>query len=365
MRYLNEFSAQQSEINQYVSNFREKSGGYDLGQVEYVEKISRPATDFNDSATSLFFSIPVKNQETGIADIIQSLIENTGFSFSVGILFDNCEDQSEAKFKEFMSELEWEKTNLREVHILRSESDLFEATCENILSLFCNEKYYVSLQADCFLNDSTFLSRCLNAFEMMPELMAISGRAIVPFNQVGRFQLYKDAIHRKILNFIASPSSRYRVLGLPRLTRGYFGDNSKYPQKMMRFTDRELRTLYVGEAVIRGPIVWDYVKFLELSKFNDISFFLGRDDCDLSFRGKNLGFKVGYLPSCSYSISENGTTRKPRSQEAMVHLEQRQNLARHHLGEITKFWNEASHSGRKIFLTKRNRVARIKKIQLS
>lgn len=365
MRDLNAFSAQQSEINQYVSDFRAKSGGFDLGQVKYVEKISRPTTDFNESTTSLFFSIPVKNQETGIADIMKSLVENTLFSFSIGILFDNCEDHSEEKFREFMSKLEWQKTNLREVHILSSDSDLFEATCENILSLFCNEKYYVSLQADCYLNDPTFLSRCLNAFRMMPELMAISGRAIVPFNQVGRIQLYKDAIHRKILNFIASPTNRYRILGIPRLTRGYFGDNSKYPQNMMKFTDRELRTLYIGEAVIRGPIVWDYSKFSQLSKFNDISYFLGRDDCDLCFRGKNLGFKVGYLPSSSYSISENGTTRKPRSQEAMVNLELRQDLARHNLGEITKFWNEASYSGRQKFVTKRSRIAPIKKLELS
>ena len=94
--------------------------------------------------------------------------------------------------------------------------------------------------------------------------------------------------------------------------------------------------------MIRGPIVWLSKTFRELNGFDDVGFVLGRDDCDLSFRGFLNGHISGYLPSTSYSIYEQGTTRKPRSIEDRIALKARQELSHNFPGRLVDFWDKRS-----------------------
>lgn len=340
----------QKRIDKYVAEFKDKSHGYDLGEVRYVKNFFNRSTSIGENAESFFISMPVKNQETTIVEIVQNLIEHTSYDFSLGILFDNCEDESQKIFLEYISNLDLSKTNLIEVHVVSSKRDLFESTSENILSLMCKERFLVSVQADCYLDDATFLSRSLDAFNSDPTLLAISGRATVPFHPLREWQLKRDAVIRGVLSLIKSPLKCEKTLGSHIIARGYFGDTSEFPNRKLKIKESELGNLYVGESVIRGPIVWNFELFLKLKGFNDISFFLGRDECDLCFRGRKFGYVVGYLPSRSYSISENGTTRRPRTLETMKTLQERAFLADTNKGELSEYWISSPRRGHKIRL---------------
>ena len=78
-------------------------------------------------------------------------------------------------------------------------------------------------------------------------------------------------------------------LGIFFRHKKYFGDKSTFGLSQMKFSESDWKTLFIGEAIIRGPIIWDSKKLKALDGFDDINFYLGRDDCDVSLRAKKLG----------------------------------------------------------------------------
>jgi hypothetical protein len=198
----------------------------------------------------------------------------------------------------------------------------------------------MSLQADIHMRDVTFIARAVKAFDQNSDLLGISGRAIVGFAPNQRLaQNLAIRILTNLPNLIAPRIWKQRRLG-PRPSRvGYFGDTSRYPNSSMKYSARQLETIYPGEAIIRGPLVWRSEFFGRLGGLDDLSYFLGRDDCDLSFRGWTL-FKyfVAYMPCYSYSSPLEGTTRKPRAPEVKAELQHRADLSKRFKGRLGSFW---------------------------
>jgi len=74
------------------------------------------------------------------------------------------------------------------------------------------------------------------------------------------------------------------------------------------------RRVWLGETVMRGPLLIDHQKFKALGGFDTKRFFQGFDDHDLALRGFTLfGFRCGFVPVGFNSPLDSGTTRKPRS----------------------------------------------------
>ena len=125
------------------------------------------------------------------------------------------------------------------------------------------------------------------------------------------------------------------------LKKGYFGEVADNPKNVMKFTKKQRKTIYPGEAIIRGPIIWRSDVFRTLGSLNDIAFFLGRDDCDLSLRARiNLKKFVAFLPTTAYSIKEFGTTRRERSAETLYEMERRASLAAASPSALQKYWED-------------------------
>lgn len=333
----------QDQIDQYRKHFYEKSNGFQLPPVEYLGSFKKYGQNIKDSEEALFVSIPIKNQEDIIISVITTLIKNTKQFFTIGLLFDNCTDSSESICREFLKSNFEKFDNLIQVHFIKSNGELFEATCENILFLFCKADYFVSLQADIFLKDATFFDRGIKFFNEIPKLFAISGRAVVPFGDISKLHEIVSLFlkyYRKIIE-ILKLNSGHRILGPYVYGLKYFGDISDPPKTKMDFTSREFQKIYFGEAVIRGPIIWKSDLFEFFSGFNDISYVLGRDECDLCFRASNNGFIVGYIPSLSYSFKEMGTSRKIRTPDVQNHLIEREKIAKENPGELTLLWKNS------------------------
>jgi GT2 family glycosyltransferase len=331
----------QDKIEEYRNDFANRSHGAKLPPIELKGKFEKYLIKEVSDSEQFFVSMPVKNQEEIIEEVIMTLLENSEFTLVIGLVFDNCKDQSFQKCKLFFENSFQSYPNLISVYFLESESDLFESTCENILLLFCKEKYFISLQADILLTDKTFLRRCLKAFNKVPNLLGISGRAVLPFRKITRIQNVFTKILRmdNYLKNLFSTSENNRVLGPYIHGLGYFGDISNMPSIKMKYTTNQLNKLYIGDAIIRGPIIWNTDILQELNGFNDVAYYLGRDDCDLCFRANKLGYIVGFMPTSSYSVPRWGTTRKPRTKEVEHCIAVRDLLAISNPGALTLEWS--------------------------
>jgi hypothetical protein len=336
-----EISKFQAQINWYRKNFYSRSRGFELPQIDYIGSFQKPRQDNNISEPEFFVSIPIKNQDQIIVSIIITLIENTNYPFALGLLFDNCDDESEKVCRDFFTFNFDSFKNLSQVHFIRSYGELFESTCENILLLLCKSPFFVSMQADIFLTDKTFFDRSLKGFDLVPNLFALSGRAVIRLRDKSR--MYRSisrlfSILRRSVEFL-SLKKNLRKLGPYVYGLNYFGDISDPPKSTMNFTVKEFQTIFLGEAVIRGPIIWRSKILKQLSGFNDLAHVLGRDECDLCLRAINRGFVVGYIPSRSYSYKKMGTSRKTRTPEVQLQLFKREKLGTENPSDLSLLWS--------------------------
>ena len=337
----------QGFIDQYLSEFQIRTNGFTLPKVIYEYTYAQK----NVHSESVFYiGIPVKNQESIIYQVLEHLIMRLTSPTEIGLLFDNCTDRSFQRAKDFVRREMGKYENLTRVHFLRSEDELFESTCENLLFELSEARYLVSFQADILLLDETFFERSKKAFLRVDNLLGISGRATVPLMPT------KSIIMRltswlSIGNLLSALFPRFfhkRNLGPFLSGLSYFGDTSGYPTPVMNFSQSQVNSVFIGQSLIRGPIVWSREKFRRLGGFNDISYFLGRDDCDIALQGLMHEYKVGYLPCVQTSNPKNGTTRKPRTLSAQQSLQERSNLAKKYPGDLDSFWNMPYFQRRKL-----------------
>lgn len=334
----------QQYVNDYIRDFKVRSHGYELPEIEFYGKILNKNTlkGGHDSIAKIFVAIPIKNQDKIIEKVLGCLFKSSNQILQIGLLFDACEDKSLQVCENYLLENLHKYPNIEKVYMIKSKGDLFESTCENILNKFCEQDFFVSLQADIFFKDLTFFERALDYFKRQPELIGVSGRAVVPFRIAdGKSQILARMLNLINLRYVISiVFKKYKKLGFYVSGLPYFGDKSFMPNQPMKFTRKEFNKIYMGDAIIRGPIIWRNKIFRQLNGYNDVSYFLGRDDCDLCFRAKKYDFKVGYVPTTSYSIPENGTTRNARSVEAEKYYQSRYILAASNPGELNNFWNK-------------------------
>jgi hypothetical protein len=325
-------------ISRYREKFNKRASPYVLPDVHYLG--SYLSNKPNSTESTLYVAMPVKNQGKTIFSILESLLESVSSNIVMGILFDNCTDDSKEEVLRFLTTKANKFEVLHRLDLVSSNGELFEATSENLLFQFCGERLFMSLQADIYLNDSSFTERATLAFEQNPRLLGISGRAVVSFMPTLMPVPKIDA--RKIfnlLNCVAPKIWRKKYLGLFRFGAAYFGDISSHPLSSMWFSKRQLQTIYPGEAVIRGPLIWKTELYRKLQGLDDVAFFLGRDDCDLCLRGSlQLETFVGYLPCRSFSNPHSGTTRKPRTNEVLEEMNKRDSLAAATPGILNQYW---------------------------
>lgn len=336
-----EKSKRQELIELYRSNFQNRSSGFELPNINYIGCFQKNGRNNENLDSQFFVSIPVKNQAQIIISVITTLIENTNQTFTIGLLFDNCDDESEQVCKDFFKANFRNFEKLSQVFFIRSLGDLFEATCENILLLFCKSPYFVSMQSDIYLADNSFFERSLKGFNKVPNLFALSGRAIIRLKHNSKFYRTTSALVvglRRLIE-ILKLKRKQKILGPYFRGLNYFGDISDPPKTRMNFNSRELQTIFLGEAVIRGPIIWRSEIIKQLSGFNDVAHVLGRDECDMSLRAINRGYVVGYLPTSSYSYKEMGTSRKERTIEVQKQLSDREKVAKQNPSDLSLLWN--------------------------
>ena len=349
----------QARVNLYRKNFEIKSEGFVLPNIDYIKSYTSLDNLSLDYAHDIFIAIPIKNQAGFIVEILKSAINHSMAKTRIALLFDNCTDASEIEIITFIDKLIHPYNNVVTIDLLKSDGDLFESSCENLLFSLSNEPFYMSLQADIEIQDDTFIPIALDAFKQLPSLFAISGRAITSFDP--EFRMAQSQVLRLICNLprLLFPRwFRYQLLGFFPSRKGYFGDLARPPATQMLFTKKQKQTLYIGDSIIRGPIIWRAITFNNLNGFNDLVFYLGRDDTDICLRARfDLEMFVAYLPCKYFSDPLRGTTRKIRTSEAIREMSKRDLLSSSRRSLLGDYWQgkvckKIPHSNlpKKIFL---------------
>jgi len=317
----------QDKIRGYIEEFEKKSLGYRLPEVNYLETHTTSKQKFRPKFS---ISLPVKNRESDISAVLDVLVSVVQDPAELFILLDNCEDQSEKEVRTWLSKMKQNGEVPIAIHLMSSSKDLFESTCENIVFRLSLGAYLVSTQADIYLEDESFLSRSASVLEKYGDVFAVSGRAVV--NEART----KWSRSRHVLSLLSrirlpSPLEMQKDLRLGAYFPGLkvYGDRSSQPTSKMHFTSKQLRSLFIGPSVLRGPIVWRAEVFRQMGGFRDECFFLGRDEMDLCQRAhQELGLYVGFMPSTSFSFLWQGTSHKERSLIAEAEMNNRSKLSK-------------------------------------
>lgn len=332
-----------SEFSKFASDYRQefgtRSGGYDFPEIEHFGVWENPFTRFFPLITA---SMPICNQEALIQDILKSFFLCSHVPTQLVLILDACRDSTEARVMDFLNSINPVTTQVTRVILFRTRVDIFESSCDNFARSLSKTPYFLSIQADNFLNDPTFLNRALQAIEKFPDLVGLSARGVVPFDHPRRSP-HRESRIRQIINLpskIFPGLFSYKFLGPFSSRYNFFGDVSTPPRTHMKYSSKAARCVYLGEAVVRGPILWKSEALELCNGFNDVAYFLGWDDYDLCYRLlKSHSLRVGYLPSESYSQINTGTNSFPRSTETQIEYNRRELLASKNPGSISDLWN--------------------------
>lgn len=288
--------------------------------------------------------IPVYNQEKNIKEVVFNLLESIGSSCEIILIDDASTDGTkEAVLSTFHFYRNY--TNVAKVRFFSNRKPMFETFCDDFGIKKSSGKYCLEIQADMYLQDKNFDLRLVEALETDEKIIALSGRGVEPIQPVLRQYLNTlgtdRAIGTSIFIYILRRAKYQIVRPSMHLRRKNSKDFEQYPQdenrKCFSQTEKEFfatgeagrlgskileplnesyeseHKIYIGDTVMRGPLLIDRSKYFEVGGFDISSFFQGFDDHDFSIRSRALGFKVGYVPVRFFSPPEIGTTRKPRS----------------------------------------------------
>lgn len=271
------------------------------------------------------------------------------------LLNDSSEDETLMKLIEWQDTQNGDSGNIVDIYIYSSKSQQFETRCDSFGILKSNCRYVLEIQADMFIEESGFDTRLLKALKSSEDLIALSGRGCHTLSEV--YSSFKSSMGAATFDDLSISSfiiNRLRVFSKlflkamnlhPKLNHSFPILPMTLSQTELVFpaldsfqatgcagklgqlvnsnlsTPRELKNrIWISETVMRGPLLIDKVKFLDLGGFDYKSFFLGYDEHDLFLRAYLAGFSCGYVPVNFRSPLETGSSRAPRSWKTELSL---------------------------------------------
>ncbi|QWD44492.1 glycosyltransferase family 2 protein [Polynucleobacter paneuropaeus] len=244
--------------------------------------------------------MPVFNQEHRLIGVLEKIIKNAKLKFEIILIDDGSDDNSIGQVRQFMESMrESPNSKVVSITLIHNPVPVFETACDNQGFRMAKAEYIIEIQADLQVEESNFDAKMIGAMNTFA-LGAISGRHVHSFSMLeGRRAWFKYPVQ----------------LAMWRLFRvGKEEGWGRLGNRIFERLDAVDNYCYVGETVARGP--W-LLRKSDLEKYNYLdqaNFYLGNDDHDLHRRMYVQDRKkVGYVPIDVYSISEDGSTRKPRS----------------------------------------------------
>jgi glycosyltransferase involved in cell wall biosynthesis len=300
----------------------------------------------NGATPILSIGLPVFNQERIIRRNINSILSHT-FSFYELIIIDDASKDAtlEVILSIFDDEIFQNFPNLTGIKVYSNRKSRFETNCDDYLIQTSQSNLFLEIQSDMLIEQPGYDQRLIEAIESQPDLIAISGRGVHRIAEVlseyaktaGSDRSRGRTIPRHVVNVIRTRvheikqknSSPY-VFSSPTetsisdrptfalqddfLVTGETGQLGVLMEKKIEQKYLEERKIFIGETVMRGPLLIDKEKLAEIGNWDYGAFFQAYDDHDFCLKAYLLrGFRVGYVPIGFASPASDGTTRKKKS----------------------------------------------------
>lgn len=288
--------------------------------------------------------MPIHNQENVIQEVILGLLRSITSDFEL-ILIDDASTDDTLHVLFNLEHLFRSYPHLRVVRVYRNHKPKFETYCDSFGFAQSNCKYILEIQADMLLDDKGFEKRLIRALQSEDCLVAISGRGVeqlIPVTEQYCKTLGTDRAHNtSLLGYVVERISVQTRYFLKQLIKSapkddgivinpslkvhqelsdqefiFKGEAGRLGKKATDYISDETlgqNKIYLGETIMRGPVIFDRKKYMQVGALNSKAFFQGFDDHDFCARALLLGYRVGYTPVRYSSPLEYGTTRKPRT----------------------------------------------------
>lgn len=294
--------------------------------------------------------IPVYNQENLIINNLESIMRSMGSRYEIVLINDKSTDYTEKRILDFLSTNPLEKySNCSKFRYYKSDFPMYETKCDEYGISQSLGELVIEIQADMEIIEKGFDLRLKNAINSDPSIWAISGRATHSFRDISSHFLEKQSKNNLLLSEVLSQYWRQlKAMAYKeslRLRRNH-QDFENFPQQAAttkidetfesrgaagwigeliddiptdtsvfreRTRTREIDRLWIGDSVIRGPLIIKKQLYLQLGGFDIQAFFLGNDDHDLCLRGKKAGLKVGFFPVHFVAPLRFGSERKRKT----------------------------------------------------
>ena len=270
-------------IKQLFINNPDQIPGQGQATVSFLYERAAAGTHVTDVGYSIV--MPVHNQEEIIADNIASAIAAMAGpdAFECIMIFDGCEDNSEAVVKRWFEgrDLGVLYPRLDRVVLVHQSTSIFETAADNIGFVLSRGKYIIEIQADMKILTPGFNEILAAPCKVMPNVCGVSGRCCHAWSS---------------------------SVGIGRLGMD-FGVPGNIP-------DAHMKKFFVANTCNRGPLLLDRAKLADLGYLDQHNFYLEDSDHDYFARAYiQRGWMCGYTPIEVYAPMQHGSRRKPRNEE--------------------------------------------------
>ena len=294
--------------------------------------------------------IPVFNQQENICRNLEALVSSLTMSTRIVIVDDASTDKT---FDTLITFLEaFRPGDCISIELKRNQVPKYETACDYLGFHDAKSPYLLEVQADMEINDLGFDRRLVTQLEENPDLIAVSGRGTEPLGPIiERYRrtagselangktLFRHIINRLYFQAMALSRGKGKNRNLPpELTPHAESEPLIFPEiesfcktgsagRVGLLIDSPIKAeefggaLWLGQTVMRGPLMIDRKKYVELGGFDCSKFFLGFDEHELFLKAYLLkGYRVGFTPVEFVSPLEHGSTRRRRNLKQELEL---------------------------------------------
>lgn len=262
------------------------------------------------------FVIPVYNQESLIAKNLQSIVDHARLINEVIVVIDGCTDSTKEKVVNWIESISGASKQTQKVTLVVSTESHFETISDMIGVGIATGTYILEVQADMTIEHPGFDYKLIQVLKDFDDVVMVSGRGthalveVQPDRKVSKLRVYLEA-QMTIWSYRLHIEEFYSRIRWNRSgAAGRLG-----PAVDFKVRNPHDKRVFLSHTVMRGPLVFNRSKFLELGGFDTSSFFLGNDDHDFSLRAWSNGkLRTAYTPVAFSSPLEAGSTRAEKTE---------------------------------------------------
>ena len=294
--------------------------------------------------------IPVFNQERTILSNISSVLSSSSEYVEFIVIDDASYDNTLNVLIQGLPSLIKGCNTLTRLRLFSCKTSMFETWCDCFGLAVSEANYVIEIQADMTITEPGFDSKMYRAISAYPDLVMLSGRGTHKIKDValsyakglGCERAWDDSLQKYLLRVTceqlrAGAGKIMRFCRLKRVSKQNIVKNESLVFNPDQITPNIVQfkssgeagrlgvmietniffhenMMWLGETVMRGPLIIDKMKYFEVGGFDSENFFLGYDDHDFCVRAWILkNYRVGYVPVGFLSPLDAGTMRKGKT----------------------------------------------------